>query len=32
MNYYNRINDLLDDMLDDVKYIKKATFLSTINK
>lgn len=32
MNYYNQINDLLEEMLDDIKYIKKATFLSSIKK
>lgn len=32
MNYYNQINDLLEEMLDDIKYIKKAAFLSSIKK
>lgn len=32
MNYYNRINKLLDSMVDDINYIKKETFLNTINK
>ena len=27
MNYYIQINDLLDDMVDDINYIKKKTFL-----
>lgn len=32
MNYYSRINELIDDMVDDINYIKKATFLSSIKK
>lgn len=32
MNYYNQINNLLEEMLDDIKYIKKATFLNSIKK
>lgn len=32
MNYYNQINELLEEMLDDIKYIKKATFLNSIKK
>lgn len=32
MNYYNRINELLDEMVDDIKYIKKTTFLNNIMK
>jgi hypothetical protein len=32
MNYYIQINDLLDDMVDDINYIKKKTFLNTISK
>ena len=27
-----QINDLLDDMVDDINYIKKKTFLNTISK
>lgn len=32
MNYYLRINELIDEMVDDVNYIKKATFLNSIKK
>ncbi len=32
MNYYNQINELMNEMLDDIKYIKKATFLQAIEK
>lgn len=32
MNYYNQINELMDEMLEDVMYIKKATFLKMIRK
>ena len=32
MSYYNRINDLMDDMTDDINYIKKRTFLYSLNK
>ncbi len=32
MSYYNRINDLMDEMTDDINYIKKRTFLYSLNK
>ena len=32
MNYYNRINSLMDEMTDDINYIKKRTFLYSLNK
>ena len=32
MNYYNQINELMEDMLDDINYIKKAAFLTSIKK
>lgn len=32
MNCYNRINEILDDMVDDIKYIKTETFLNYIKK
>lgn len=32
MNYYNRINMLIDEMVDDVKYIKTTTFLNSLKK
>lgn len=31
MNYYNRINNLLDEMVDDISYIKKETFINSIH-
>jgi hypothetical protein len=32
MNYYNRINEILDEMTDDIKYIKKRTFVTLLKK
>ena len=32
MSYYNRINDLMDEMTDDINYIKKRAFLYSLNK
>lgn len=32
MNYYNRINETLESMIEDVKYAKKATFILGIEK
>ena len=32
MNYYNRINEMLNEMTDDINYIKKTAFLYSIKK
>ena len=32
MNYYNRVNEILNEMTDDINYIKKTTFVYSIEK
>lgn len=32
MKSYNHINQLFDEMLDDVKYIKRATFVNSLQR
>lgn len=32
MEYYNRINEAFEQMIDDVKYAKKATFILGLRK
>ena len=32
MNCFNRVNELLNEMTDDITYIKKTTFLYSLSK